>query len=57
MTVVLEPDPHQPVFKHAKFCGEEVDERFNDPALWHSRAVNSGIRAAVRYGKIWESNI
>lgn len=55
MTVLLKPDPDQVVFKHATFRGEEVDDRFTNPISWYAKAVNSGIKTALRYGELYAS--
>lgn len=51
MTVILKPEPQQTIFKQAKFIGEEIEEQFTNPLSWQVKAVNSGIRASLRYGK------
>ena len=53
MTVLLRPEPTQVHFKHAKFIGEEIDERFTNPMSWHVKAVNSGIKSTLRYGNTY----
>lgn len=51
MTVVLTPNSIQKRFSAAAFKGEEINDCFNNPGSWQVKAVNSGIKTALSYGR------